>query len=375
MYRIGKKNDIDKEARESGIELLKIIGIVLIIMYHIRGSAAVAGDRYECVDNIDAATTNLQYIILMLFGYFGPLGNNIFFISSAWFLCGSSKKRNNKKILHMLLDVWTISILYLFLFIILGESVPSKDIIKSIFPTICNNNWYITCYVLFYAIFPYLNQIIEKMTQRELLTINIVHIVLYYGISFIIPAFFMNGLVLFIVMYFFIAYIKFYMGAFFEKKGVNFTIITGGGVFCIGLTVLTNFVRFKVDYLPHQENNPLLLIIAIALFQIFRQKSFVNAAINRVAGLSLYIYIIHENLLVRTIFRPRIFLYIDTYMGYQHILLWVLAVAALFFIVSVLASLIYKYTIYKLTSKLSHEILKKAAPVYESCINILMKFQ
>lgn len=230
MYRIGKKNDIDKEARESGIELLKIIGIVLIIMYHIRGSAAVAGDRYECVDNIDAATTNLQYIILMLFGYFGPLGNNIFFISSAWFLCGSSKKRNNKKILNMLLDVWIISILFLFLFIILGESVPSKDIIKSIFPTTCNNNWYITCYLLFYAIFPYLNQIIEKMTQRELLTINIVTIVLYYGISFIIPAFFMNGLVLFIAMYFFIAYIKFYMGALFEKKGVNFAIITGGGI-------------------------------------------------------------------------------------------------------------------------------------------------
>lgn len=85
------------EKRQSGIELLKIIGMVLIVIAHVQGSVIAAGRNWDCVQSMNTATENWQYVILMMFGYFGCLGNNIFLISSAWFLCGSGRKRSNKK--------------------------------------------------------------------------------------------------------------------------------------------------------------------------------------------------------------------------------------------------------------------------------------
>ena len=230
VMRGGNMEEHGIEKRQSGIELLKIIGMVLIVIAHVQGSVIAAGRNWDCVQSMNTATENWQYVILMMFGYFGCLGNNIFLISSAWFLCGSGRKRSNKKMLNMVLDVWIISVMYLLLFVVLGEKITIKDAIKSFFPTILNNNWYITGYLLLYAVFPYLNRMIERMTQRELLTFNIAGFCLYYGISFVKRSFFVNEFILFIVMYFFIANINHSRTPIFAgKQGTSPGVGLGGG--------------------------------------------------------------------------------------------------------------------------------------------------
>lgn len=379
VMRGGNMEEHGIEKRQSGIELLKIIGMVLIVIAHVQGSVIAAGRNWDCVQSMNTATENWQYVILMMFGYFGCLGNNIFLISSAWFLCGSGRKRSNKKMLNMVLDVWIISVMYLLLFVVLGEKITIKDAIKSFFPTILNNNWYITGYLLLYAVFPYLNRMIERMTQRELLTFNIAGFCLYYGISFVKRSFFVNEFILFIVMYFFIAYIKTYMNTFFAGKKVNYTLLLLGGGMTAGITLLTNFVGLKIEYIGTHigywvsMSNPFLLMIAVALFQIFRQKTFVNTAVNIVSGLSLYVYIIHENLLMRTIFRPRVFYYIYTRAGYQYIVLWVLGFAALLFIGSAMAAFVFKCTVHRLSERITQKIYGKIVPVYDRWIRLAMK--
>ena len=76
---------------------------------------------------------------------------------SAYFLL-NSKKSNKKKIIYMIIEIFSISIL-----ILLISQIPlwkiniSKEIrFQSFFPTTYSTNWYLTCYILFYLICPIL---------------------------------------------------------------------------------------------------------------------------------------------------------------------------------------------------------------------------
>ena len=96
------KNNTDtnkvKTPRKSGIELLKIIGMLLIVIYHVY--CTVSGVHVSVEGLTDyvikiESTTNFSNIILRILSTFGPLGNAIFFACSAWFLL--DKETSNKK--------------------------------------------------------------------------------------------------------------------------------------------------------------------------------------------------------------------------------------------------------------------------------------
>ena len=80
---------MDRNARDSGIELLKILAIFLIVISHV-AQTLTSENPYITYNgyivDISHATTNIQHLILVCFRTFGPLGNSIFFVCSTWFL-------------------------------------------------------------------------------------------------------------------------------------------------------------------------------------------------------------------------------------------------------------------------------------------------
>lgn len=83
-----------KKERNSGIELLKIIAIVLIVISHVVYTLKTVNPYISYngyVVDLSIATADIWKFILAIFSYFGALGNSIFFICSAWFLLRSSK--------------------------------------------------------------------------------------------------------------------------------------------------------------------------------------------------------------------------------------------------------------------------------------------
>lgn len=70
--------------RRSGVELLKIIAIFLIVISHVTQSLENESLQSGII-HLGQATTDIQILILTLLRQAGALGNNIFFISSAWF--------------------------------------------------------------------------------------------------------------------------------------------------------------------------------------------------------------------------------------------------------------------------------------------------
>ncbi|MDO4953362.1 MAG: hypothetical protein Q4E34_06020, partial [Synergistaceae bacterium] len=91
-------------SRQSGVELLKIIAIFLIVVSHVvqtlwAENSSVPFQNY--IIHLDCATTNLQYFVLTLFAHFGVWGNNIFFVSSAWFLGKSEVCKKRKMVTYV----------------------------------------------------------------------------------------------------------------------------------------------------------------------------------------------------------------------------------------------------------------------------------
>lgn len=382
--------EVQKVERQSGVELLKILAIMIIVLCHTTQSLGDSSTEYAYLGyvlNQQISTKSIDHIVLTLFRYLGTLGNDIFFVCSAWFLCGNDRKSSPKKILQIILDCWVISMAYLLIFLSVGGHLPfeinisKRDIIQSIFPTIFSNNWYVVCYIIFYAFFPWLNMIISKMTKRDLLRTNIVMVALYYGIAYIrMDAFFVNNLIRFIVMFFLVAYIKLFMKDTFEKERINHILLLIGVFGTIGIAVGVNFLGFWITSLGNgvlrwgNMSNPFLLMISISLFHIFKKMEFRNYTINKVSGLSLLVYLVHENLLVRKYFRPLLFYYIYIRFGYDYILIWDLFLFFCIFFYSVFVSWVYSIIVQNRTKHMGNYFFMIIKSYESRFVNWMLKF-
>lgn len=346
-----------KSRRNSSIELLKIFGIILIVISHViqtlhsQNTYLMANDY---VLDISMATTDVQLLILALLRYSGVMGNTIFFCCSAWFLLDNDSV-NKKKILQMLADVWAISIIILIIvYIARNGNIGLGLIIKQILPTTFENNWYITCYLIFYPLHPYLNWLIQKMEQRDLLRITLVLLFLYVCINYVLPGrFFSSAIVLWVSLYFTIAYMKYFLADLSNNVKINmfvFVISLGGH---IGVVLLSNYLglhfeRFSRWILRWNSNcNPFLILMAISMLNIAKIVRFDNKIVNYISSLSLLIYVIHENILLRTFYRPLMWNYVYNQFGYEYVLAWMFVLVIIVFSFGLVTSIIYKNTIQK----------------------------
>ena len=368
--------------RDSGIELLKVIAVVLIVISHVVLTLTTENEYIPYNDYLldcTHATTNGTVLLLAVIRHFGALGNWIFFVASAWFLLDSTKA-SGKKIMEMLLDIWVISVLFLGITLLLRGEVSGKLFLFSLLPTTFENNWYLTCYLLFYPLHPYLNRLIAAMTQKEHLKMISVLTVLYIGFNFIKGRFFFpNMLLLWSSVYLILAYIKRYCIGVYSSAKVNGILLLCGAAGAVGIVVLTDLLGLKIAALSDQllrwvsNFNPFLILIAITAFGLARKNHFKNKNVNHIAKCAMLIYIIHENILLRTYVRPYLWHCIFDRYGYAHILLWVFLYSAGWLLAALALSLLYEKSIQKLTARVSEKILKWMSSWYQKYESAMLK--
>ena len=265
----------------------------------------------------------------------------------------------------MLLEIWSISIIILAItYLGLHIHISAKDIIKSLLPTTFGNNWYMTCYLLFYLIHPILNKLISEMSQKQLFRNTAALTILYIGFNFIKGGlFFASGLILWITIYFVIAYMQQYLKNFADNIKANIGVFIVGTIGVIGLTLLTEFVGLHISIISQKamhwapsNYNPFIILMSIALLNIARQSHFHNSAVNYISSLSLLIYIIHENIILRGYIRTKIWDFIYHNYGYDHIFMWVFGFAAVTFIFGTVTAIIYTVALKPFVSKFSNSL-------------------
>ena len=300
----------EKQIRKSNIELLRIIAIVLIVLSHVLP---------KC-NNIDLnyAGLSLEKVVLVFFKYCGQIGNVLFIVITSYFLAGNSKKVNVKKLLSIIINMCIISWIFLVIFAKIGIVNNRITILNYAFPFMYNlNYWFPCCYILFYAIHPLLNTIIENTSKETLGRYNIGFIILYCILNILAtePQFYYTDLVGFIGIYFIVAYIKLYAQDFFNSFKENFIILMTS-LICLVLFIMaierigmSNSYVFDKVLCYCKLYNILVIGIARPAFNIFYNfvKIKENVLINYIASLPLYVYMITDNYLLRERVRSVIF--------------------------------------------------------------------
>ncbi|MBQ6568976.1 MAG: acyltransferase family protein [Clostridia bacterium] len=373
-----------KKERNSSIELLKIFAIFLIVICHTVKSVTldglyVAPPSTDYLIDLSHATENLSQLILSMLRYCGTLGNTIFFVCSCRFLT-DSKSFSKKKVLNMLADIWLISVIFLGItYFIRGGDINAKLLIRQFFPTVFANNWYLTCYLLFYPVHPLLNHIIEKLDKKHLLRLTAVMFILYVGFNFIGNFFFNSTLILWTAIYFGVAYTKKYLPAFCASTKSNVILLVLGVLGYFGLVAITNLLGLKIAFFENKLLywdrlcSPFCIMIAFALLNLACKNTFNSKPVNFVSSLSLLIYITHENMLVRNYFRPLLWQYVYRNFGYEHILALTSVLVIIVFLFGLLASIIYRFTFQKLAARLCNYFYPVIAKAYRKIEEKILK--
>ena len=376
---LNNENEVKaKGPRKSGIELLKIIGMLLIVISHVYCTITGVSSHASAEGITDyivpiASTTDFSNIILRFVSVFGNLGNAIFFICSAWFLL-DKEQSNKKRLFRLFCDLFIVNVLCLIGIICYKgfSTIGLKACIKSIFPFYFGQSWYVVYYILFVLISPFLNYVIKSLDQKKHFLIACILFVLYMVLSVVKAYPGSSNLVTWISFYFVISYFKNYGTKFINSKKANLIVLFSSIVLMLVLHLIINFAGMKISFLSGKVGlskncNFIIFFIAFSAFNLFNKMTFSSKAINYIASLTLVIYLFHDNVYIRVYIKPENWTWIYNNIGYQHFLLIFFGYALTLFAVSGIISLIYNLTLQKLVHKLSDKIYNLLANLIEWC--------
>lgn len=318
----------------------------------LRGGVSATDPSY-CID-FRIASADPGSWLLVCFRTLGAWGNTIFVISSAWFLCLSDRIRLNR-VVKLVLDALAISLVILALAMLFGVRPSAKDIVKCLFPTTFANNWFVTCYILLYAVHPALNWVFKRLGKRGHAGACIV----LFGIYMLLPAvhgghFYISEFLIMVTEYVLIAYARYYLPETLGSMKIGWIVFfagTGGTLIAIVLLeqagLCDGALSSKMLYFD-KDGNPLLFLSAFGLFNLARLRPFVSVRVNRIAPIMLLVYLIHENLIVRSYVRPSIWLWIHDVLGYDMLFVWLALFSFALFVVALFLGVLYSKTLSKL---------------------------
>lgn len=159
-----------KPIRNSSIELLRIISMVMILSCHF---ATHGGFSF------DAQTLSVPRFWWYFIEMGGNFGVDVFVLISGYFLITSKGGIFNfKRILKFWGQVIFYSIVIYLVFGILGVSeFSAKSLLKTFFPITFSSWWFASTYFVLYLIHPFLNMFlkkIDKSTYQKLLVMEVI---------------------------------------------------------------------------------------------------------------------------------------------------------------------------------------------------------
>ncbi len=79
----------------------------------------------------------------------------------------------------------------------------------------------------------------------------------------------------------------------------------------------------------------------------------------------MLIYIIHENKLLRLLYRPAMWQFVYDNYGYQHLLAWIFILSMIVFVFALLCSIVYYETVKKLTIRICNKLYHIMAVIWD----------
>lgn len=286
--------------RNTSIELLRIIAMIMIILHH-----------YTVYSGVMKYGTNLNVVISCFFRVGGKIGVNIFLLISGYFLIYS--KFSFKKFIKLVLQTIFYSIFITIIAIsFFGKDLSNNDFIKVLLPICSNTYWFISTYCILYILSPFLNKFILGLAINQYNKLLIVLFIILSVIPSVLSNYYYdinqmgNNLILFIYIYLIGAYIRIYK----EKIKIKKSSLKYYFIFSyMSIAVLMYFLILQKSKftIVSEANYLLILICSVSLFLIFLDLKLYSVIINNISRTMFGIYLLHDHFLARSIIWKNIF--------------------------------------------------------------------
>lgn len=255
-----------KKERESNIELLRIVAMVLIIMHYVifhNGILSIENGTNQLLASILYGGGKIAVIIFVLIvGYYGK-----------------NFKFDIKKIIKIIVKLFIYTILISLIF----WGIKFNEISFQKIEALMSMYWFINAYLILYMLIPLINICIREIPKKMK-----VIIFLLMTIIFLISNEKLSAWIYFIYYYICGIAILPYLVKMYDKQILNIGII----IILYSVIVIFN--------LQMKQNTILLLLIAMFIFVAFKNlKNIKNKKINKISKYTLGVYMIHDNFFIR----------------------------------------------------------------------------
>lgn len=372
-----KTNTVEnnKKVRNSNFELLRIIAMVMIVIYHYSVHTKWTTFTYE----------NMCFNIFLtqIMRFWGKIGCYLFMLITGYFMI--NKKIKFKKVFYLALEMELYSVvIFLLLKFVNGQNFSKIDIFKYFVPVVYGN-WFVSNYIMFYFLIPIINKILLSLGKNDFKKLLTLVLIIYIIIPSIFYVFgkgegFFGKFDFMIVSYILGAYINLYGLKRFERK--KFCRIT----ICIclilmvlqvclfdGITLLRKNNRYiEMATTSRFETSIFVMLISISLFYLFKNKNINSKIINFIAPSTLGIYLIHDNMILKDWLWNKFYPnndYLFSNMMIVHFLIKVTAV----FIACLIIDIIRRYLLEKPLTKVIDKTYEKIENISKKAYNKIEK--
>ena len=297
------------KARQANIELLRIIAMIMVVILHyfVKGGA-----EHSLVED-----TSVINLLIWVWKGLCIVTINLYVLISGYFLLEAKWK------LSRLVNLWFQTLFYsigvplVCLALGIGE-VPQwglYDWINVIFPVQMEHYWFITAYMILYLVIPVLSTGVKHMTQKQHQMVIIGLLMIFSLPKTVLPILIPTDRYgydfgWFLCLFMIASYIRLYGISFFNNKRKSFVVYFAAvaGIWTISL-LCGVFSRkgLPLEYMMDMcycYNHILVLIASVALFYAFSYiripQGKVSDIICKISSYTLGVYLLHENLAVRT---------------------------------------------------------------------------
>ena len=293
----------EKQERDSNMELLRIISILMIILYHVC--------RHGKWTNLALYTPDSFILNCLTFG--GKVGVTCFVLISGYYLI-LSEKSNYIKIVKLWISVLFYSVVIsLFFFIEYDYPYDSLTIFKMITPIMNETWWFMSAFIILMIISPLLNKIAHSIDKRTYLSMIMIFTILWFIVPTITGSttYGLNNVLQFSYLYLIAGFIRLYPESFGKRTFLYCGIFivslatTCGSYYVLEhinsndpliFTLTANYMRFVLGY------SVTVLLMSLSLFLLLNNtKHFSCKPINILASATLGVYLIHEQPYVRDV--------------------------------------------------------------------------
>lgn len=282
----------DSKERDSNIELLRIIAMLLVLIVHAGFKALNAPSTYEVFDS--PASSFLRFLNESI----SIICVNVFILITGWF----GIRPRVSRICALIFQVMFIG-LFIYVCLIILRKVDAWKLSDWIRLLLFRRGlWFVTAYLVLYIFSPVLNAFVSNASKETFLKVLLSFFIIQTVCGFSSKwTFFCSGYspLSFAGLYLLARYIKLFRCKFFNfNKWCDMAIY-------LCLTLFTTFASMIMvgyarsdGWLFYQYLSPAVIISSLYFFLFFTKISFYSSTINWIASSAFTIYLFHCDPLV-----------------------------------------------------------------------------